>query len=402
MKEWVVRLGLVVLFASLAMLTLEGVLALIALRASRRQDTFFQPDSCVGWRHIPHKREGTTIVGKVKLDQPINSEGFRDREYPHTKEHGSFRIVLLGDSFADQLEMQTPQLYHEILERKLNSTTVRSIEVINLGVAGFGTAQEYLTLKCYGLEYDPDLVILAFFVGNDLFDNSITLHRQYLVSDLWRPFFQLVDGKLQRIDPAQPSSPITGIAWRLLPRSSAVVSRGKERLLQGLTRVKAKALRERSPNAVSAAIDAPYALYQDPYPPVWESAWAVTKALIVEMATGLNRSKISFLVVVIPNEFEFRPDLWQEILNKNPQMRALQFDLKKPERILSEFFHQNGIRYLLLRPALEERTKRTSEILHFRRRGDNHWNAEGHALAASEILERLVRDGLTREHVHGL
>lgn len=137
-------------------------------------------------------------------------------------------------------------------------------------------------------------------------------------------------------------------------------------------------------------------LYRDPYPPLRDSAWGVPKSLILDMATELNRLKVSFVVVVIPNGWEFQPDRWQQVLNENPQMRALRFDLRKPERILSEFFQENRIKYLLLRPAFERRTKQTGEDLHFHRPVDNHWNVEGHALAASEIFEGLVRGGLAR------
>jgi hypothetical protein len=39
------------------------------------------------------------------------------------------------------------------------------------GLSGFGTAREYMMLRAYGLRYKPDLVVM-FFVGNDISDNS--------------------------------------------------------------------------------------------------------------------------------------------------------------------------------------------------------------------------------------
>ncbi len=376
---------------------IEGGLAIIAImRPSPVQTTFFQPDPCMGWKHIPHKREGNTIVGRVMLDQPINSDGFRDREYPLRRKNGAFRIVVLGDSFADQLELPTQQLFHEILETKLNATARRPVDVINLGVAGFGTAQEYLNLKCYGMKYDPDLVILAFFVGNDLFDNSVTLYQQYVGHNPTRPFLQFVDGKLQRVDQTRRSTPIKRAASKLMPRTFHVVSREKTRSLQFLAALRAKTLGSGAVGTTRATFDGSYSLYQDPYPLGWDGAWAITKTLIKELATELNRSKMRLLVVVIPNEWEFRPDRWEQVLNENPQMRAFRFDMRKPERILEEFLHENRINYLMLRPALEQRTKKTGGDLHFHRPGDNHWTAEGHAIAASEIFEKLVRDGIMR------
>ena len=48
----------------------------------------------------------------------------------------------------------------------------RGVEVLNLGVGGYGTAQQLLTLEEDGLRYRPDLVVLGFFLGNDVQNNS--------------------------------------------------------------------------------------------------------------------------------------------------------------------------------------------------------------------------------------
>ncbi|MBU1849701.1 MAG: hypothetical protein KKH40_03155, partial [Nanoarchaeota archaeon] len=45
-------------------------------------------------------------------------------------------------------------------------------EVINLGVSGYGTDQELILLQKEGLKYNPDVVILGFYLENDKPDNS--------------------------------------------------------------------------------------------------------------------------------------------------------------------------------------------------------------------------------------
>jgi hypothetical protein len=47
--------------------------------------------------------------------------------------------------------------------------------VINAGYPGTHTGEQLALLKKYGLQYQPDLVVLGFFVGNDFKD-----------ADLWR------------------------------------------------------------------------------------------------------------------------------------------------------------------------------------------------------------------------
>jgi hypothetical protein len=59
-------------------------------------------------------------------------------------------------------------------------------------VQGYGTAQELIMLRKKVWDYSPDIVILAFFIGNDVINNSPKL--EY---DRYRPFFAYdASGKL--------------------------------------------------------------------------------------------------------------------------------------------------------------------------------------------------------------
>jgi hypothetical protein len=55
---------------------------------------------------------------------------------------------------------------------------------MNFGVDGYGTAQEFLTLTEDVWQFSPDIVVLAFFPGNDVRNNSAVLE-----GDKCRPFF---------------------------------------------------------------------------------------------------------------------------------------------------------------------------------------------------------------------
>ena len=54
-----------------------------------------------------------------------------------------------------------------MLEDRLNQTAVagQRFEVIPAGVSGWGTDQQLLWFRKYGVAYQPDLVVLAFFPG---------------------------------------------------------------------------------------------------------------------------------------------------------------------------------------------------------------------------------------------
>ena len=91
-----------------------------------------------------------------------NSLGFRDREHAVAKPAGVYRIVVLGDSIAAGLHVERSEdVFPPILERLLVQDGLRA-EVINLAVSGYNTQQEVEMLREKGLQYHPDLVVVAY------------------------------------------------------------------------------------------------------------------------------------------------------------------------------------------------------------------------------------------------
>ena len=131
-------------------------------------------DETLGWRNIPNWRATT-------FDRPltINSKGLRGKDYPYEKPKNTKRILILGDSYAWGYGVADDELFSEVLEARLASLE-QEWEVINTGVSGWGTDQQYLFLKDEGLRYGPDIVVLAFFIGNDI-DNNVAA-TQYLLN----------------------------------------------------------------------------------------------------------------------------------------------------------------------------------------------------------------------------
>ena len=75
----------------------------------------------------------------------INSDGFRDKEYPLEKSKNTFRIIILGDSVTSGFGVENNESYPEILEAKLNALNNGiNYEVLNFGVWGYGTTVRLL------------------------------------------------------------------------------------------------------------------------------------------------------------------------------------------------------------------------------------------------------------------
>ncbi len=97
----------------------------------------------------------------------INSRGQRDAEYPLEKPAGTFRIIVIGDSLVMGTGIALEDTFQARLEVALNETGDANYEVINFGVAGYYLRQYAGLLTCRAQAYDPDLVIVGFYPGND-------------------------------------------------------------------------------------------------------------------------------------------------------------------------------------------------------------------------------------------
>ncbi len=163
MKAFVLNLslagGAMVALVLLAELALQIAVPLLKPR-------FTRVDPLVGWYHTPGVSGRNTVEGHT-YRVSYNSHGYRAPERSLTAKPGRSRIVVLGDSFVDGSEVGDQEVLTWQLEERLPNT-----DVINLGVYGYQTTQEYLTLDHVGLRFSPDIVVLVV-VSNDLPGNVI-------------------------------------------------------------------------------------------------------------------------------------------------------------------------------------------------------------------------------------
>jgi lysophospholipase L1-like esterase len=146
----------------------------------------------------------------------VNGAGFRcEREVTPAKTPGTFRVLLFGDSFTAGDGVSNKHRYGDVLE-----TLVPGVEVINFGLSGTGTDQQYLTFREFaaGLEYD--LVVIAVLVEN--IRRIVAHYRPYMSAEEGerrvqaKPYFTLENGALVPHNQPVPRDPI---APEALPES---------------------------------------------------------------------------------------------------------------------------------------------------------------------------------------
>lgn len=97
----------------------------------------------------------------------INGVSFREKPFKTKKPEGTFRIIVLGDSFSWGVGISEDKRYSNILEKLLNSRyKFKKFEVINLSVLGFPTVEERNLLIRMKDIVQPDLIIVGFCIND--------------------------------------------------------------------------------------------------------------------------------------------------------------------------------------------------------------------------------------------
>ncbi len=120
--------------------------------------------------------------------------------------------------------MPLEQTFGKMLAARLDADAPPGLrcEVINAGVSGWGTDQQLLWFQAEGVKYRPDLVVLAFFPGND-FQNVSEALEVANMGRIQKPFFDCMDDELKlRYYPFEPAA----ISWPPLNRESAPATAG--------------------------------------------------------------------------------------------------------------------------------------------------------------------------------
>lgn len=114
-------------------------------------------DPDLGWEAIP----GTYRDGMIR----VNSAGFRGRERTQAKPSGTRRLAFLGDSETFGELLPEGQTLPAMLEAEL-ARRGAPYEVLNFGIVGYNTEQEFALLRKKVIRYEPDIV-LVYYVFND-------------------------------------------------------------------------------------------------------------------------------------------------------------------------------------------------------------------------------------------
>jgi lysophospholipase L1-like esterase len=278
-----------------------------------------------------------------------------DQDYPYEKPAGTFRILVIGDSFVEGLQVGQEENFPGRLEALLNETASQPIEVINAGVSHYGTDNALLFLENEGLRYQPDLVIYAFY-PNDVADN------------LESGFFSPEDGAL-----IQPPGEVS--RWESLRASLYDVSY----LYRAGLGIAARLAQQTDDTLIDTEWGQVLPIYRAELLPREVSAWRLAGFLLEDIARATSDADARLLVVYLPEIFQSEDALWQQVSNSDETLSR-----DAPNQQLARIIPQ-GAEFLDLTEVFTQNAQTTSLYYAF----DGHFNAAGHELAAESLADAI-------------
>ena len=394
LRSLLASVGLALGVTAVLLLGLEGAARVMADRQMARPHTTrgsivrYHPQ--LGWDHPPnaeawlHRPEYSVLLR-------FNSKGLRGPERPYEKPSGTFRALLLGDSFTDGYTVSEEKSVRAVLESELQGRGCPRSEVFNAGAIGYSTDQEYLFYNLEGRNYAPDAVVVLF-CSNDLYFNT--------TGEQGKPYFDLDGDKLVlrnspvpapdrgewvRSPEARPLriKPWRGsMALRLLSDRSEAGNPGLHRFLArfGLA----------EPTRIEKI---PYDMWPmgKDHPQEVNDMWARTAAILKALKGAVEADGGRLLLFYIPDRSEVNDHAWD--LTRAMYSLGPRWSRDRVLERLKKTATELAVPLVNPREALRA-AEAGPQPAHFQE--DGHWTEVGHAIAAREIAAALAREGMLR------
>lgn len=358
----------------------EAALRLFAPQV-RRLPRVWRYDSDLGWEHIPLAR-GRMIAPEYDVDIAINAAGQRDRDYETQRQPDSWRLLAIGDSYVEgwgvPLEATVAKRLEDMLQQRRPDITV---EVINMGVSGYGTDQELLYFEREGRLYQPDDV-LVFFYANDLWNNVSQVGIG--AEEGFKPYFVLTPGGGLRLAGVPvPKVPSWDEAWRATRPWPQRLRRYLHRHCHLYVLVQQAFFPPLGPLEKRQRYY--QALYETDISGRWQEHWELTGRLLREFDLQVQRAGARMHVVYIPAMAQVYAGEWERRLRLN-RLEEIDLDRAKPSRQLAAFAGRHDLSFLDLYPVFLDHPE--TEPLYYTQ--DTHWTEAGHELAAQTVAAFLM------------
>ena len=314
--------------------------------------------------------------GEFPEDHPdhINQLGFRDRSHPVAPPADRFRVLGLGDSFVYGA-VPPEENFLRVAERALNENSEWPVDVLLAGVPGWSTENQLGYLKDKGLALNPDLVVVNFFVGNDVTGIPVR-------------------GRIIRGQVYPTTSPLP---VRNLLRKSQLFVMFESLVLRGMM-ARARGGEHAQARGEDAPVNDMYLKIVDQNLPVYlrnpdgrtEALWTEAEGYLEGIDDACRAAGIPWLLVLIPAEMQVDLEVRFQVL-AGLGLLENDYDFLHPQRRLARWAQSRQVPLLDLLYVLRGEHKPDARLYV---PNDTHWNRRGN-LAAGQEVGRGIREQVT-------
>lgn len=334
----------------------------------------FAPDPIVGFTFKPYGRTFEKGREYNALYQ-INSLGLRDREYGQ-KTPGTFRILLLGDSFSVSHGLPIEESLSRQLESALQSLADLdeiniSIEVVNASAGGYSPYNYWKAYNRWAAILKPDVVVVG--LSPDDYDLSNAGMNYLIEGGATMAMFR--DGEAPRKDRnSLVRKTRKWLSWNsqfyVLLRNYLYYNKlvGHINLWLG---------------AKGEAQMSQLKQFQVPQPQSMADAWGQSFSYLDRLHQETSAHRVPLILIPIPLKLEIIPEEYRRALSASGLAKG-QVDINQPMDQVSGFSRHRGIPLLDPRSALKAGHGKAPCYFIY----DGHWNADGVRVAADSLAQQ--------------
>jgi len=368
-------------------------------------------DVLLGWLWNTHQRHWMRLSPNVAVRHQstefdyvfrTNSLGLRGPDIPFDKPEGIRRIAVIGDSFVAGTGVSDASVFTVKLQERLREAG-NGVQVINVGRTGSSTIREYDLYRLIARRFQPDIVLLVFFLGNDLAEITEELTAEELQT--WTPpgllrkwaytlypntYFELSMLKNAPLQLGERPKSERDIL-RSIRAEAALRGLNADRAVQRYRSVPAKirkATREgKFPlvRLLHACLDpGRYRRSLNPDDDYFRKAWPRVTTHLKRLHRCVERDGGELTIVMLPESVQVDPDAvrFNRRLGFEVDVQWLSTTCRT-ERELRKWCRRNNVEAL----SLTESFRRSERTIYYVQ--DKHLNPEGHELTAEILAEWL-------------
>jgi len=310
------------------------------------------------------------------------------------------RIAILGDSFVEGYSVERAKTVSSRINRLIKARG-QDGEVFNFGVGGYSTFQEYLVYKQIASTYRPQVVLLGFYLDNDVRNNDRWLESAVNTGQTKaesRPFLEVDSSGEWSTTGIDIVTARQQYEYEIARRQEWPLRDARKSVL---LRVLGRTIRRLqgsivSPDGIETLVTqqkdsvdvSRFGVHFCEEPKEMTAAWAVTATVLERLRDEVHANGAQLMIFTVPALQEVYKGAMEARVEGSIQAERICFERAPGYQRLRGILDVLGIASVDLLPTFRDAARKENATLF---RGDGHWGPRGHALAAEVVFGELHR-----------